>query len=113
MKKLFFLPLLLVAALLFSFNNINNVELKRGNYYLPANCEEPIHFQIESQEPYNAFVVNPDNGLLSLSDAYYSINHNSFNSRLRRGKITVNYSVTNADGVTTGNFIIIDLEVEE
>lgn len=106
--------LLVASCLLFSFSNINDGDLKNGNYYLPANCEEPIYFQIESQEPYNAFTVNPDTGELSLSEAHHNESYDSFDGTSnRKNKIQINYNVTSADGVTTGHFIIIDLEVEE
>lgn len=113
MKKLVLLPtLLLIGCLLFSFITPNSIKVNLSDNeigYLPANCEQPVYFQIDSQEPCNLLKVNPESGELSLLRKRKGICGN-FDGASR---VQVNYSVTNADGLRHGNFIIIDLEEEE
>ncbi|MCD2259227.1 hypothetical protein [Psychroserpens luteolus] len=111
MKKLIVLPaLLILGCLLFSFTVISTSKLEKRLGYLPAHCDEPIHFQIESQEPCAVLDVNQDTGKLSLVDggSTTGLCGNYDNERIK-----VRYSVTQADGTRKGHFIIIDLEGEE
>ncbi|MEM5566406.1 hypothetical protein WNY78_14895 [Psychroserpens sp. AS72] len=113
MRKLVLLPvLLLFGALCLAFttpnttsNNLNNESVG----YLPTNCDEPIHFQINRQEPCSILEVNPDTGELSRRHGKVEGLCGNYNEK----RVSISYTVTNSDGVTQGNFIIIDLEEEE
>jgi len=120
MRKLVLLPVMLLFGCLCLAFTTSNTKVKNSNDegygYLPAKCDEPVHFQIDRQEPCPVFKVNPDTGALSLNrdgsltGMCGNFDGNEDNDRI---SVSISYSVTNSDGATLGNFIIIDLEEEE
>ncbi|MDO1500939.1 hypothetical protein Q2T40_12435 [Winogradskyella maritima] len=112
MRKLAFFPFLLVCFLCLSLTAPEiGLDNKQVVGFLPANCNEPVHFRIDSQEPCAILNVNPDTGELFRRKKISGLcgNYNDSESTT----VSINYTVTNYDGVTQGNFIIIDLEEEE
>lgn len=83
--------------------------------YLSYNCEEPVHFQIDSQEPCEILNVDSETGRLSLlsGGGDYGGLCGNYDEELR-----VHYSVTDVSGeiesyffvLTAEDFIILNLE---
>jgi len=74
--------------------------------YLYYSCEEPVHFQIDSQEPCDALDVDSDTGRLSLlNGGGHGLCGNYDGSRLE-----VQYSVTSFEGESESYFFSLDYE---
>lgn len=84
--------------------------------YLTYNCDEPVHFQIDSQEPCDILDVDSETGRLSLLDG--AISSNGLCGNYDDAKLIIEYSVTNVGGeierysfiLSYEDFIILDLE---
>lgn len=82
--------------------------------YLMSSYDEPVHFQIDWQEPCDILNVNPETGRLSLLNE----GGNGLCGNYDGFRLSVQYSVTNIGGETESysfilddeDFIILDLE---
>ncbi|WP_323787784.1 hypothetical protein [Psychroserpens sp.] len=74
--------------------------------YLTSSYEEPVHFQIDSQEPCDILDVDSETGRLSLlNEGGHGLCGNYDGSRLE-----VQYSVTSFEGESESYFFTLDYE---